>query len=106
MLFRSVLDPTVVFDHLELVEDVSAGQRVFDHEVVAVTDAGEQRLAAGHTIGVRRLHLVGEHSASELLVRVDDPAAVLTEVRLHRTGVTELPVLPDDYLAPTTAPVD
>ena len=82
-------DAPIRFDHLELREDLSAGQRVFEHEVTVDGRA----LAAARTIGVRRWHVFAEAGATRLDITLNDPAARLTSVTAYRTGIQEPPRL-------------
>lgn len=66
----------VRIDHLELREDLTAGQRVTHHEVLA---DGEP-LLSGHTVGVRRVHAFEPRTVRELRVRLTGDGATLTEV--------------------------
>jgi len=99
------LGRTVTLDHLELVEDLAAGQQIFDHEV----RIGDQVVARGGTVGVRRLHVLEPLTVRELVVTVRDtdgrplPSA-LAAVTAFRTGHCELPQVPDGYRAPTAVP--
>src|SRR5699024_7344351 len=96
----------VTIDHLELVEDLTDGQRVFHHEV---RDESGAVIASGHTIGVRRLHVLGPVTTRSLLVEVrDDTGSAVPEVLAaaigYRTGHHTAPVVPGDYRAATEAP--
>lgn len=67
----------VRIDHLELREDLTAGQRVTHHEVLA---DGEP-LLNGHTVGVRRVHAFEPRTVRELRIRLTGDGATLTEVK-------------------------
>jgi alpha-L-fucosidase len=82
-------DAPVRFDHLELCEDLSAGQRVFEHEVMA----DGRILAAAGTVGVRRWHAFAETEAARLDLTLSGPAARLASLTAHRTGIQEPPSL-------------
>ncbi|NUT33947.1 MAG: alpha-L-fucosidase [Hamadaea sp.] len=69
----------VRFDHLELREDLRAGQRVTSHEV----RAHGQVIAAGQTMGVRRVHAVAPVEAAELRIRVGGADAVVQSVTAY-----------------------
>ncbi|MEV0649067.1 alpha-L-fucosidase [Phytomonospora sp. NPDC050363] len=71
----------LVFDHVELREDLAEGQAITSHAVLA--DGTE--LAAGGTVGVRRMHAVGPARASELRIRLG--GGRLESVAVHLTGV-------------------
>ncbi|EWS80586.1 alpha-L-fucosidase [Brachybacterium phenoliresistens] len=95
--------PTV-FDHVELVEDVSTGQRVRAHRVL---DSDGTVLAQGGTIGVRRIHrLPAAVEAASLILEVEGEGAVIEAVRVHDATGAPAPALPEDYRAPTDAPID
>src|SRR5690606_7474352 len=69
------------FDHVEIREDVSAGQRVRAHRVVL---ADGTVLAAGGTIGVRRLHRLAEPvTADRLRIEIDGEDPVIEAVIVH-----------------------
>ena len=76
----------VLFDHLELREDLRDGQRVRRHEVVA----GEAVVASGLTIGVRRVHALPAVTARRLRLRVTDGAR-LEAVTAYLTGCESAP---------------
>ncbi|HEX7351336.1 alpha-L-fucosidase [Brachybacterium sp.] len=91
-------------DHVELREDVSGGQRVQSHRVLA---ADGTVLAEGGTIGVRRIHRLTEPVQLETLrLEVDGPEPVIEAVIVHDATGAPVPALPEDYRAPTEAPVD
>ncbi|MVA74885.1 alpha-L-fucosidase [Auraticoccus sp. F435] len=93
--------PTAV-DVVELREDLTRGQRVTGFRVLA----GGSELAAGASIGHRRLVPVPRSRLEELVVELDGPGAVLAGVALHDTGVTRRPQIPEGYTAPTERPDD
>ncbi|MFE6734933.1 alpha-L-fucosidase [Microbacterium sp. NPDC057650] len=88
----------VEIDHLELTEELDAGQRVSAHRVLA--DDGP--VCAGETIGVRRLHPFGARTVRRLRIEVDGVEPVLTSVTGYRTGAESAPVMPtvEEYRAP------
>ncbi|WP_327433987.1 alpha-L-fucosidase [Streptomyces sp. NBC_01236] len=67
----------VRIDHLELREDLTAGQRVSHHQVLA---DGEP-LLSGHTVGVRRVHAFEPRTVRELRIRLTGDGATLTEAK-------------------------
>jgi len=67
----------VRIDHLELREDLTAGQRFTHHEVLA---DGEP-LLSGHTVGVRRVHAFEPRTVRELRIRLTGDGATLTEAK-------------------------
>lgn len=78
----ALFDGPVRFDHLELREDLRAGQRVFAHEVMA---HGRPLIAAG-TVGVRRWHAFAQIEAERLEIELTGPAARLESLTAYRTG--------------------
>ena len=97
-VWRATFDQAVRLDQLELSEDYSDGQRVRSHRITT----GDQLVAAGLTIGNKRLHAFDEIETSELAIMFDGPAPKLASVRGFRTGVTSIPSI--EYLAGTEAP--
>ncbi|WP_422115432.1 alpha-L-fucosidase [Brachybacterium sp. UNK5269] len=96
------LSEALRFDHVEIREDVSAGQRVRAHRVVL---ADGTVLAAGGTIGVRRLHRLAEPvTADRLRIEIDGEDPVIEAVIVHDATGAPAPALPGDYRAPTEAP--
>lgn len=69
----------VRFDHLELREDLQAGQRVTSHEVRAHGEV----IASGHTMGVRRVHALAPVEATELRIRVGGADPVVRAVTAY-----------------------
>ncbi len=63
-------------DHLELREDLTQGQRLDHHEVLAHGTP----IAKGHTVGVRRVHTVEPVSLQELRIRLTGDDARLVSV--------------------------
>lgn len=63
-------------DHLELREDLTAGQRTDGHEV----RADGRLIASGHTVGVRRVHRVEPLTVRELRIRLTGTGARLASV--------------------------
>ncbi|MEY9871974.1 alpha-L-fucosidase [Streptacidiphilus sp. MAP12-33] len=86
--------PTTI-DHLELREDLTAGQLITAHEILA---DGRPLLSAG-TVGVRRIHVFEPVTVTELTVRLttapstDPDTATLASVTGYRTGHGRLPEL-------------
>lgn len=90
------------FDHVELREDVSNGQRVRAHRVLT---ADGTVLAEGGTVGVRRIHrLPGAVEVGTLRIELDGPEPVLEAVIVHDATGAPVPALPQDYRAPTEVP--
>lgn len=79
----------VRFDHLELREDLTCGQRVFEHQIR--TETGP--LVRAGTIGVRRWHAFAEAEATRLDIHLNDPDARLVSLTAYRTGYQDLPRL-------------
>lgn len=92
----------VTIDHLALVEDLADGQRVTGHTVLD----RDEVIASGQTVGSRRLHAFPERTVERLRLRLAGDAPRLAEAIGYATGVAEIPPLPEDYRAPTTAPLD
>ncbi|MFF1688759.1 MULTISPECIES: alpha-L-fucosidase [unclassified Streptomyces] len=80
----------VRIDHLELREDLTAGQHITRHEVV--TDG--QLIAVGQTVGVRRIHAFDPVTVRELRIRLaGGSAAALAAVTGYFTGKSAAPGL-------------
>lgn len=77
----------VTIDHLEICEDVTEGQRVLRHEVVAEG----QVVSEGLSVGVRRMHAFDTTTTDEIVIRMT-PGARLEAVLGHRTGFESVPV--------------
>lgn len=86
------------FDHVVLVEDLAAGQRVMRHRVVV--DGHE--VVAGGTIGQRRIHVCSPQVATTLQIVVEGESPTLSRVELYGTGGAQIPDVP--YLASTLEP--
>jgi alpha-L-fucosidase len=80
----------VRFDHLELCEDLGAGQRISGHEVRAEDG---RILAAAGSVGVRRWHAFAETEAARLDLTLSGPAARLESLTAYRTGCERPPEL-------------
>lgn len=87
----------VVLDHLELAEDLVNGQCVDAHEVLA----DGRTIAAGRTVGVRRVHAFPPVEVTELRIRLTGAGARLTGVRGFRTGHSAAPELAGDQPGPS-----
>lgn len=92
-------------DHLRLREDLTAGQRITAHEVVAETDAEADVIVEGLTIGQGRIHAFPAREVTELRIRVRGEGATLSEVTGFLTGHETIPQPPAGYEAPTDAPL-
>jgi len=79
----------VVLDHLELAEELTDGQHIVGHEVLA----DGQVIASGHTVGARRLHAFPPVKVGELRIRLAGEGARLERVRGFRTGHSAVPGL-------------
>ncbi|ABM06431.1 alpha-L-fucosidase [Paenarthrobacter aurescens] len=98
---------SVTFNHLELVEDLSSGQRIRRHVVAA--DGVD--LADGMTVGNRRIHQLPATTASRLHVRFggagdgEGSGGRLVSARVY-TGALDagVPAIPEGYEAPTDEP--
>ena len=96
----------ITLDHLDLVEDLDAGQRITGHEIR--TEDGDL-LASGQTVGVLRRHVFGARTVRRLLLTgtTDEgllAAAHLDRILAHHTGHVRPPQLPPDYAASTEPP--
>lgn len=89
----------IVFDHLRLGEELSAGQRVAGHTILA--EDGRLLVAAG-TIGSQRIHVLEPVKAAKLVIRLEGRDPVLNAVTAFNTGVSSVPEI--NYLATTEAP--
>lgn len=89
-------------DHLELREDVTAGQRVRAHRILLPDGTV---LAEGGTVGVRRIHRLAEAVEVESLrLEVQGQGAVIEAVIVHDATGAPTPALPQDYRASTEEP--
>lgn len=90
----------VTIDHLRLREDLTDGQRVTGHRVLA----DGETLASGLTVGAGRLHAFPERTVRSLRIEAEGDAPRLESVSAFRTGHSVIPRPPAGYLAPTTPP--
>lgn len=98
----ATLPSTERFDHVELREDVSTGQRVRAHRVLA---SDGTVLAEGGTIGVRRIHrLPATVEVGALRLEMEGPEPVLEAVIVHDATGAPVPALPEDFRASTEEP--
>ncbi|MEU2429123.1 hypothetical protein ABZ611_06305 [Streptomyces sp. NPDC007861] len=80
----------VPIDHLELCEELSSGQRIAGHTVLA----DNRVIASGGTVGVRRVHAFQPVVVSELTIRLTGEGdTALRAVTGFRTGSGEVPSL-------------
>ncbi|WP_335971522.1 alpha-L-fucosidase [Streptomyces sp. CA2R106] len=80
----------VTADHLELREELTGGQHIEHHEILAA----DRVVASGRTVGVRRVHAFPAVRTDELRIRLaGGPAAALTSVTAFATGHEEIPPL-------------
>lgn len=101
---RAVLPAGTRWDHVELREDVSGGQRVRGHRVLA---ADGTLLAEGRTIGVRRIHrLPAPVTTGDLRLEVDGEDPVVSAITVFDAADAPVPALPEEYRASTEAPLD
>jgi alpha-L-fucosidase len=90
------------FDHVELREHLEDGQRVRRHRIL---DANGRELAAGGTIGVRRIHRLAEPvDADALVLEIVGEGADLDGACVHDARGSVVPDLAGARSAPTTAP--
>ena len=85
----ATFDAPVTFDHLELREDLLAGQCIDMHEVLL----DGRPIVSGRTVGVRRWHAFPVATGSRLTIRMDASDARLVEVTAFRAGHEQLPAL-------------
>lgn len=91
----------VTFNHLELVEDLNAGQRITRH----VVSSEGANLIDGMTVGSRRIHQLPVVTASELHVKLSGGGARLLSARVFTGALdADVPAIPEGYEAPTVAP--
>ncbi|MBG6237573.1 alpha-L-fucosidase [Mycetocola sp. CAN_C7] len=96
-------DRSVPLEHLELEEDLSAGQRVTSHTV----RIDGRTVAEGGTIGIRRIHGIPRTTAHELTVDLNGDGGALRSVTVRTGGDgSSPPEIPAGYEAPTEAPED
>ncbi len=101
---RAVLPADQRIDHVELREHLEDGQRITGHRVLAEDGT---LLAEGGTVGVRRIHrLESPVVTGALTVEVEGAGAALDAVCAYDAGQAPVPSLPEDFAAPTDAPVD
>jgi alpha-L-fucosidase len=97
--YRVALPRRARIRHVELIEALDAGQRVRHHEV----RIGGVTVAAGSTVGARRIHIVGPVESDELVVRLDDGDLEAVVVYEGDDDMV-VPGLPAGYQAPTATP--
>lgn len=96
------LGQEIEIEHLELVERLEEGQRITAHRVLAEDGTV---LAAGGSIGVRRIHrLPAPVRTSHLRLEVEGEDVVIEAVRVHRPSSAPVPDLTGARRAPTTPP--
>jgi alpha-L-fucosidase len=66
---------------------------------------GDHEIAGGQSVGSRRLHAFAPRTVERLRIRLTGDAPKLAEAIGYATGHSEIPELPADYRAPTTAPL-
>ena len=86
---RLVFDRPVTFDHVVVKEDLTAGQRIDGHQIVA----DGVPVAQGRTIGATRIHPCDTTTATELVVQTDGDAGRIADVQAFLTGSSRLPDL-------------
>ncbi|MFA9477004.1 hypothetical protein ACERK3_01730 [Phycisphaerales bacterium AB-hyl4] len=79
----------VDLDHLVLWEDLREGQHIDGFELL---DEQGQTLAAGRTIGHKRILPFPRRQVELLTLRLERPGGRLSRVEAHRTGHESLPV--------------
>ncbi|MCX4695335.1 alpha-L-fucosidase [Streptomyces sp. NBC_01408] len=88
----------VLLDHLELTEELTGGQFVSGHQVLA----DGQVIATGTTVGVRRIHAFPPVEVTKLTVRLRGPGGRLAKVTGFCTGHSAIPDLEDQPSAGAT----
>ncbi|MCU6480283.1 alpha-L-fucosidase [Arthrobacter sp. A2-55] len=95
------LPERVEFTHVELVEELAGGQHITRH---AVSVDGRE-VAAGRTVGIRRIHQVEPTSGGRLRVDFSGAGARLASACVYMGDPgAAVPRLPEGYTAPTAAP--
>ncbi len=92
--------PGTMIDHVELREDLTAGQRIRGFTVLH----GDTVIASGPTVGAQRLVVLDPVRVDRLRVVLD--GGRLTGVTAWHTGSSVIPDLPEGYRAPTDYPED
>ncbi|WP_245708891.1 alpha-L-fucosidase [Ruania alba] len=102
-VWEVVFEAPITFDHLDLAEHLTGGQRIETHRVIAVGGETEGTLLAeGQTIGHRRIHAHPEVTADRLRVELTGDGARLAGACVHQAGTHEVPEVA--YLASTEEP--
>lgn len=81
----------VLLDHVELTEELTDGQFISGHEVLADGHV----IAAGGTVGVRRIHAFPPVEVTKVSVRLRGPGGRLAGVTGFCTGHSTVPELED-----------
>ncbi|UQN31062.1 alpha-L-fucosidase [Brachybacterium kimchii] len=90
------------FDHVELREHLEDGQRIRRHRLL---DSRGRELAAGGTVGVRRIHrLPASVTADEIVLEIEGEGGSIDAACVHDARGTVVPDLTGAGSAPTTAP--
>ncbi|MEU9162276.1 alpha-L-fucosidase [Streptomyces sp. NPDC048424] len=79
----------VVLDHLELTEELTDGQFISGHEILADGEV----IASGRTVGVRRVHAFPPVEVTKLSLRLAGPGGRLTGLSGFFTGHGAAPAL-------------
>jgi len=82
----------VTFDHLWLEEAIEDGQYIRKHRVLDGA-TGAVLVDGVLTVGSQRVHAFPVVTTSTVVIEVDNPAARLSRVEAHRTGVEAIPAL-------------
>ena len=86
-----VLAAPVTFDRVVLQEPIALGQRIGAFEFEALTGGGWVRIAAGSTIGYKRILEVPQTRADQVRITIHESRAdpLLAEIGLHRSQSVE-----------------
>ncbi len=88
-------------DHVELRENLVSGQRITGHRILA----GEREIAAGQTVGVRRIHRLPQPvEVDSLRIELDGDGGCLEAVLTYDAGDAPVPDEQIAYLATTERP--
>lgn len=98
-----VLPATATFNHIELVEALDNGQRIAGHSIFA----NDAVVAAGQSVGIKRIHQVAPVTAGSLRVALQGDAPRLLSACVHAGDLSAtVPEIPGGYNAPTEQPED
>ncbi|MGC0272458.1 alpha-L-fucosidase [Pseudactinotalea sp. Z1739] len=95
-VWTATFEEPVTIDHVELAEDYNDGQRIGAHRVLIDDDAAPARtdsagagvLAAGLSVGHKRLHAVSPVTVRRLRIELRGASPRLRSVRAYRAGTS------------------